>query len=185
MKPFSADTPILGSPAHATIGDFWRWAYSDVLSNRNRGIFAEYAVALALGIHLSDTVRMEWGPYDLLYEDKEIEVKCAAYLQNWYQSRPSSIIYDIARKRAWDANTGITSPELKRASFCYVFCLFIEPDINKANVLDMNQWRFYVMRTSTMDEVFNDQKKVSLSVLSRHCHPVPFGELKATIDGLS
>lgn len=24
-----------------TVGDFWQWAYSDILSNRNRSIFAE------------------------------------------------------------------------------------------------------------------------------------------------
>jgi len=32
-----------------SVGDFWAWAYSDVLSNRNRSIFAEFAVGAAIG----------------------------------------------------------------------------------------------------------------------------------------
>lgn len=33
----------------AKVGDFWRWAMSDLLGNRNRGIFAEFLVGKALG----------------------------------------------------------------------------------------------------------------------------------------
>jgi len=32
------------------IGDFWQWAYSDLLSNRNRSVFAEYIAGVALGV---------------------------------------------------------------------------------------------------------------------------------------
>ena len=43
---------------HLTLGDFWSWAYSDVLNNRNRSIFAEFVVASALGLLI--TPRVEW-----------------------------------------------------------------------------------------------------------------------------
>jgi hypothetical protein len=33
-----------------TLGDFWSWAYSDVLSNRNRSVFAEFLVTAALDV---------------------------------------------------------------------------------------------------------------------------------------
>jgi len=41
-----------------TVGDFWSWAYSDILSNRNRSIYAEFLVGSALGV--LDKPRMEW-----------------------------------------------------------------------------------------------------------------------------
>src|SRR5690348_8635943 len=67
--------------------DFWRWAYSDVLSNRNRSIFAEFVVGAALGV-LSKP-RTEWDSVDLYYEGSRIEVKSSADIQAWKQKRPS------------------------------------------------------------------------------------------------
>ena len=57
-----ATDPITGLE-QITVGDFWRWAYSDLLSNRNRSIFAEYIVGVALGI--VDNPRVEWDSVDL------------------------------------------------------------------------------------------------------------------------
>ncbi len=57
----TADTPIDGLDG-LTVGDFWSWAYSDLLSNANRGVFAEFIVAVALGVH--EQPRLEW-PADL------------------------------------------------------------------------------------------------------------------------
>ena len=39
----------IGEFENLKILDFWSWAYSDILSNRNRAIFAEFLVATALG----------------------------------------------------------------------------------------------------------------------------------------
>ena len=44
----------------ACVGDFWSWAYSDVLSNRNRSIFAEFIVGLALGTVESPRVELNY-----------------------------------------------------------------------------------------------------------------------------
>jgi hypothetical protein len=32
-----------------------------------------------------DGVRVEWDPFDLLYEGAKIEIKSAAYVQRWFQ----------------------------------------------------------------------------------------------------
>lgn len=45
--------------------DFWRWGFSDILSNATRGIFAEFIVATAAKIDLNE-VRDEWGAFDLV-----------------------------------------------------------------------------------------------------------------------
>lgn len=59
--------------------DFWRWAYSDFLSNTLRGVLAEYIVASALGC--TEAPRREWHAYDLVTAGGiRVEAKSAAYL---------------------------------------------------------------------------------------------------------
>src|SRR3954466_16258321 len=91
------DQPIPG--LGLTVSDFWSWAYSDMLSNRNRAVFAEFLVGAASGV--LDRPRVEWDAYDLRYGDHKVEVKASVYLQSWHQTRPSVISFDIAPKRGW------------------------------------------------------------------------------------
>ena len=81
----------------STITNFWQWAYSDILSNRNRSIFAEYLVAKAL--NLDNTARIEWDSKDLSYKGINIEVKSSAYAQSWGQNKESKISFDIEKKK--------------------------------------------------------------------------------------
>jgi hypothetical protein len=68
-----------------TLLDFWQWAYSDLLSNTNRGRLAEFIVARALSLGLTD-VRIEWDAVDLVTPTGvKVEVKSAAYLQSWWR----------------------------------------------------------------------------------------------------
>jgi hypothetical protein len=53
-----------------TVGEFWQWAYSDVLSNRNRSILAEFIVGVALDV--VDKPRVEWDAADLCYQGFKI-----------------------------------------------------------------------------------------------------------------
>ena len=84
-QPLSPNEKFVGgesTPLAVTVGDFWQWAYSDLISNTDRGILAEYIVAIALGI--DDTVRVPWGPYDLVTPaGTKIEVKSGSYIQSW------------------------------------------------------------------------------------------------------
>src|SRR5713226_9413468 len=73
------------------LSDFWRWSMSDLISNATRGRLAEFIVAKALLIS-TDTVRDEWSAYDLKTpEGIKVEVKSAAYIQSWHQSKLSAI----------------------------------------------------------------------------------------------
>ncbi len=49
VKKLTCDHPIVDD-TETCVGDFWSWAYSDILSNRNRSIFAEFIVGSALGV---------------------------------------------------------------------------------------------------------------------------------------
>ena len=44
--------------------EFWQWAGSNLLSNRDRGILAEFLVGRALGV--TDKLRTEWDAMDYL-----------------------------------------------------------------------------------------------------------------------
>ena len=59
-----------------TVGDFWSWAYSDILSNQNISIIAEFIVGSSLCV--IDTPRIEWDDVNLHCNNKKIEVKSAA-----------------------------------------------------------------------------------------------------------
>jgi len=73
--------------------DFWKLSVSDLLSNTTRGTLAEFIVAMAMDIDLSN-FREEWDAYDLETKNGiKIEVKTSAYLQSWFQKNYSKIIF--------------------------------------------------------------------------------------------
>lgn len=143
---------------------FWSWAYSDFLSNAQRGVLAEFIVASALGC--LDRGRVEWDAYDLdAGEGLKIEVKSSAYLQSWEQRALSSIRFDIACKRALNTKTNTYSAETKRCADLYVFCIFSTRKREFANPLDLNQWFFLICTTALLNQKFGAQKSVGLSAL--------------------
>lgn len=148
--------------------DFWRWASSDLLSNTSRGMFAEYVVGLALDC-VADQVRREWDAIDLVTpECVGVEVKSAAYLQTWSQERPSQITFGIAPTYGWYAETNHYSTERKRHADAYVFCLLEHRDKSTVDPLNLDQWTFFVMPTTTLDEAVGDQARISLAGLCTH-----------------
>jgi hypothetical protein len=168
-KKLTADDRIAGLK-DLPLGDFWSWAYSDVLTNRNRSIFAGFMVASALG--LLDVPRVEWDAVDLRYQGKGIEVKSAAYLQSWQQKELSTIRFDIAKKRSWDARANTYAEEPMRSADCYVFCLYPETDPAKVDVLDVNAWQFYVLSRIQIDRELGERKSIGLQRLQSMCEPV-------------
>ncbi|MGX9687605.1 hypothetical protein ACTQ9L_10720 [Deinococcus wulumuqiensis] len=165
--------------------DFWRWAYSDFLSNALRGVLAEYIVAQATGC--THRARTEWDAYDLLTDDGiRIEVKSAAYLQSWEQERPSEIRFGIGLKRGWDATTNSQTNVPGRAADLYVFCLFREQAREQADPLNLHQWTFWVCPTSVLNERFPRQKTIGLAALERLGLPrVGFAALAQQIEAAS
>lgn len=143
--------------------DFWKWAYSDLLSNAARGVLAEYLVKMALG-EIS-AKRVAWDAYDLEIGHTKIEVKSAAYLQSWKQEKLSTIQFDIAPKKAWDAKTNERSEEIKRHADVYVFCLLHHQDMETVDPMNLDQWTFFVLPTSILDERVPLQKKIGLDPL--------------------
>ncbi|WP_174612908.1 hypothetical protein [Virgibacillus ihumii] len=61
------------------IVDYWKWAYSNINMNSERGIFAEFLVGSALDA--LGTGRVEWDIADVKYRGNLIEVKSSAFVQ--------------------------------------------------------------------------------------------------------
>ncbi len=125
----------------ATVEDFWRWAFSDLRMNVDRGVFAEWLVGLALGC--VDGVRAAWDEFDLVTASGlRVEVKSAAYLQAWQQARPSRITFSRLSSHA----EGPSAPGADRQyrADVYVFALLDTRTHDRLDPLDADQWRFWV-----------------------------------------
>ena len=123
----------LSGVAGQTVVDYWRWAYSDILENIQRGIFAEFLVAAALGV--TSARRVGWAGYDVDYDGFKIEVKSSAYLQGWNQRALTKPIFGIGTREQLD-DAGIAyDSDPRYVADCFVFCLFADTDPPTARIL--------------------------------------------------
>ena len=162
--------------------DFWRWAFSDLVSNATRGMLAEFIVACALGI--DKEVRSEWEPWDLITPSgKKIEIKSAAYIQPWDQDKLSQINFSIRPSRKWDAKTNKFEAVSKRQADLYVFCLLDHKDNNTVNPLDLDQWKFFILSTKVLNQNLKNQKSIGLNnLLSLKPYQVDFSDIANCIN---
>ena len=173
------DEPIPGLDGR-TVGDFWQWAYSDLLSNRNRSILAEFMVGVALGA--VNKPRVEWDAADLCYRGFKIEVKSSADCQSWHQEKPSTIQFSIRKAVVWNPATGKYEGEPTRCADLYIFCHYPERDKAKADALDVPAWDFYVVSTATLNQQFGEAKSLSLAAVRRVGIRCRFDGLKEAVD---
>lgn len=183
ITPKSGHEPLThhDQPLNTQLLDFWRWSMSDLVSNANRGIFAEFIVANALAIP-PNTIRNEWASYDLLSpEGIKVEVKSAGYLQTWKQRDYSKITYSIAPALYWDEETNAYESMARRSADVYVFCLLKHQDAETLDPLKMEQWAFYVVPTKVLDNRFPNQKTISLKPLQQLVGEIGYGALRMAV----
>ena len=162
---------------------FWQWSSSDVVSNYTRGILAEYIVGKALGCIKDDDVRDEGRAYDLdTQAGVRIEVKSAAYVQSWQQSRLSKISFNVPKTLGWNRETNLFDKEKKRQADVYVFALLSHKDKKTVNPLDISQWEFFVLPTKVLDERERSQHSITLPSLKKLTNSVSFFELGQAVD---
>ena len=58
-----------GMPDGLTLLDYWRWAYSDLIGNTDRGVLAEFIVGISIGAITKS--RERWEPFDLRTADTQ------------------------------------------------------------------------------------------------------------------
>ncbi len=130
-EPLHANGILLG----VSLQEFWQWSGSDLISNSQRGILAEFLVAHALGV--ATGVRTEWDAYDVKTDSGiKIEVKASGFVQTWAQEKLSSVGFDIAPKLGWDASTNTSATEPGRPADIYVFA--VHSHIDEASIDPLN-----------------------------------------------
>jgi hypothetical protein len=161
--------------------EFWQWYASDLASNALRGVLAEFLVANALGV--ARGTRIEWDAYDLQTDyGATVEVKSAAYLQSWSQSKMSDIVFGIQPRIGWNASTNTYGVERKRQADVYVFALLKHQDKATLDPLNLDQWEFWVVPTSLLDNVLPTQKALRLATLRQLCpQPGGFAQLATAV----
>ena len=150
-----------------TVIDFWRWAFSDLIDNTQRGVMAEFLVYSSLNRITLDTQKREnWLSFDITSPSgRRIEVKSAAYIQAWTPENIfAQIRFDIGKKLAWDNVTATSATVAKRNCDLYVFCVFTAKT-KDVSILNLDYWDFYVLPTSVLDEKVPNQKGIVLSSL--------------------
>jgi hypothetical protein len=163
----AGDEPITndGVPLGVYVGDFWRWSASDLLGNTSRGVLAEYLVALALKVPVTG-VREEWSPCDLTTpEGITVQVKSAAFVQSWFQKRPSFVSFSIKPARAWDPETNTLASAPARHAQVYVFALLAHTEESSIDPLKLEQWRFFAVSTRRLEERYGERAAISLASL--------------------
>ena len=147
--------------------DFWRWSSSDIVSNSMRGVLAEFIIAKALDIDMS-IPRNEWQEYDLITSDGiKIEVKSAAYIQSWAQTRYSNISFSIKKAFGWNEETNLFETEKRRHADVYVFALLHHKDKETIDPMDLDQWCFYILSTKELDNYQRSSHSITLPSLER------------------
>ena len=151
--------------------DYWSWSASDIVSNAQRGVLAEFIVASAIGVDLK-SVRNEWGAYDLTTPDGiRVEVKSAAFIQSWEQRDYSIISFNVPKTRGWNSDTNIQESESRRQAQVYVFALLAHKDKLTIDPLNVNQWIFFVLPTAVLDARKRSQTSITLRSLQSLAGP--------------
>lgn len=154
-----------------SILDFWQYAFSNLNSNVLRGALAEFIIENALRDRNDIGVRNPWADRDVDFKGKKIEVKCCSYIQDWDQKELSRISWSglKARNLYWSSAYGKFQPDAPKGykADIYILALLDHKDSSTLNILDMNQWRFYVLSKERLKELCRNGHSLSLNRLEK------------------
>lgn len=167
--------------------EFWQYGFSNLNSNILRGALAEFIVENAIKDGAEIDLRNPWGDYDAETKDgKKIEVKCASYIQDWDQKELSKIVWTgLKAKELYWSEAVKKFGDLKQKDYkadIYVLALLDHKDPKTLDILDMDQWCFYILTKEEIKEITKDGSSVSLARLDKlKIEPYGFAEIKEKI----
>lgn len=166
--------------------DFWRYGFSNLNSNVLRGALTEFIVESALKDQKDIDIRNPWGDYDVEYKGKKIEVKSCSYLQDWNQEKLTNIQWSGLKAKSLYWSSAVSkfqsSEEKDYKSDIYVLGLLNHKETDTLDILNLNQWVFYVLSKDELKRISNNKGAVSLVKLEKNnIRPVMFSELKKFI----
>jgi len=169
-----------------SVQEFWSYGFSNLNSNVLRGALAEFIVENALRGSEQIDVRNPWGDSDVIAPDgKKIEVKCCSYIQDWDQNDFSKILWSGLKAKTLYWSSAVSDFPRSPADYksdIYVLALFKHQDHATLDILDMNQWCFYVLSKDRIKELSKNGNSISLIRLEKFdITPVGFTEISKTI----
>ena len=136
--------------------DFWRWAFSDLLEDTLKGLYAEWLVGHLLGLPMNRGGRFDYGNFDLRSSGGlRVEVKSSAYWQSWKLRNPDGspkTSHEIDRWRPTEKKRIVfgglrakdavdrTNTTIGYKSDFYVFAFQSEQDLDRWDALNLDQW---------------------------------------------
>ena len=177
-----------------SVQEFWSYGFSNLNSNVLRGALAEFIVENALRGSDQIDVRNPWGDSDVIAPNgKKIEVKCCSYIQDWDQDDYSRVSWSglKAKPLYWSsADRGSVSQNLEERptdykSDIYILALFKHQDHATLDILNMDQWCFYILSKDKIKELSKNGNSISLIRLQKFdISPVSFAEISKMIAGI-
>ena len=164
--------------------DFWKFHYSNLYNLQNE--IAEFVVSKALGIDNAQN-NQYWTLWDISYRGQRIEVKETSYYHSFNQEGKVSRrrVFGITKANgSYDpANSGNT--EFCRQNDIYVFCLNTGDTKQSSHPLNLNNWEFYIVPTTVINERCGDNKTISLGrIRSLGFSAKRYNEIKIEIDNI-
>ena len=89
----------------------------------------------------------------------------------------------MPKTRAWDADTNTYSQVPQRHADVYVFALLAHRDQDTLDPLDLSQWQFFVVPTTSLDNRKRSQRSITLRSLQALAgNAVNFAGLRQAIE---
>ncbi len=116
-----------------------------------------------------------------------IEVKCCSYIQDWDQNSFSKIIWSgLKARELYYSNAVKKMSELKPVDFksdIYVLALFKHQDHATLDILNMDQWSFWVLSRKKIMEITKNGNSVTLTRLEKNnIKPIQFLQISTAVD---
>lgn len=183
-RPFVTDTgqAFLGGQTKRAL-DFWMWAYSDLMQNITRGYVAQYIVAWALGVDRKPND--PWQSFDLRSpepQNKKIEVKSTSYLQSWNppKRKEPKPLFILSPRLPYSSELGYgRTPEWN--ADIYVLSYFHCKDVDKVDVMNLDQWKFWVIGKAELERLLDGRKSLATKWLEDNLPSVTTFQLGLTI----
>ena len=170
-----------GKPAGFSVLDFWAFQHSNIWDVQEE--IAEFIVAKALGQDMPYN-KNGWTLWDMNYREKRIEVKETGYYHSWRTDGKVSQQRTFGITKAYSRYKDNTS-EFKRQNDIYVLCLILGETKEASNPLILENWRFWVISTATINRLCGDNKTISLGrvkTITGLKDGLGYGELREAID---
>ncbi len=172
-----------------SVVDFWQYGFSNLNSNILRGVLAEFLVENALKDKRDINIRNPWDDYDVLSpQGKKIEVKCSSYLQDWDQDKLSKIVWSGLKARELYCSSIVEESPKNDKDYkadIYIFALLKNKDTETLDILDMDQWGFFVLSKDEVKKITKNGSSLSLKTLEKtDIREVHFNDLVESINKL-